>query len=246
MQNYALISKITNFAFVKTVFSNMFKVPLAGSFQGFCDCNCHVLPGVDDGFRTMESSLSMLEEYESAGVATVCFTPHIMQEMPSATADLKEVFEELKGNYHGRVQLHLASENMMDFLFGQRMEARDLLPLPGRRLLIEAPYYNPPEDFHTVIERIRKTGYIPLLAHPERYVYMDDAEYRRLKGMGVQFQLDLPSIAGIHGAETMEKAVGLLADGMYDCAGTDIHCMDEFKSLKEMRIPRGIAAEIMF
>lgn len=231
---------------MKTVFSNLFKVPLAASFAGFRDCHCHILPGVDDGFRTMESSLSALEEYERSGVSSVCFTPHIMEDMPNATSDLREVFEGLKKEYRGHMQLHLASENMIDFLFGQRLEAGDLLPLPGRRLLVETSYYNPPQDFHAVLGRIRRAGYIPLLAHPERYAYMDEKEYISLRGMGVQFQLNLPSIAGIYGQEVKDKAERLLEDGMYDCSGTDLHDMDEFAMLKDVHVQRAIADKIRF
>ncbi len=231
---------------MKTVFSNLFKVPLAASFAGFRDCHCHILPGVDDGFRTIESSLSALEEYERAGVASVCLTPHIMQDMPNATSDLREAFAALKKEYRGHMQLHLASENMIDFLFGQRLEAGDLLPLPGRRLLVETSYYNPPQDFHAVLERIRRVGYIPLLAHPERYIYMDEKEYISLRGMGVQFQLNLPSIAGVYGQDVKDRAERLLEGGMYDCSGTDLHDMDEFALLKDVHIQRALADKISF
>lgn len=231
---------------MKPILHNLFKVPLAASFAGLRDCHCHILPGVDDGFRTLESSLSVLGEYERSGVASVCLTPHIMEDMPNATADLREIFESLKKEYRGHMQLHLASENMMDFLFGQRLEAGDLLTLPGRRLLVETSYYNPPQDFHAVLERIKRAGYIPLLAHPERYAYMDEREYISLKGMGVQFQLNLPSIAGACGHDVKARAERLLEGGMYDCSGTDLHDMEEFALLRNVHIQRAVAEKISF
>ena len=99
---------------------------------GFTDWHCHVLPGVDDGVRTMAEALEVLEEYGRRGVAEVWLTPHIMEDIPNTTAALRERFSELQAAYSGPVRLHLAAENMLDSLFEERLESGDLLPLgPG-------------------------------------------------------------------------------------------------------------------
>ncbi|MCQ2184082.1 MAG: capsular biosynthesis protein, partial [Bacteroidales bacterium] len=67
----------------------------SGFFNGFTDWHCHILPGVDDGFKTIEDSLAALSEYEKAGVQAVWLTPHIMEDMPNTVEKLQKRFEDL-------------------------------------------------------------------------------------------------------------------------------------------------------
>ena len=231
---------------MKSIFSNLFKSPLSNVFEGMTDWHCHILPGVDDGFKTMESSLAVLEKYEKAGIKAVYLTPHVMEDMPNTTDDLKAVFEELRKSYTGPIVLNLASENMIDFLFEQRLEAKDFLPLPGRRLLVETSYYNPPANFYTILRKIKSAGYFPVLAHPERYMYMTEQEYHAVHDMGVFFQLNLPSLTGFYGPVVKLRAEALLLDGMYDYVGTDLHNIRNFERMKETSVSRKILEKLTF
>lgn len=197
----------------------------SGIFRGFTDWHCHLLPGVDDGVQAMEESLQVLSLYEELGISEVWLTPHIMEDMPNRTADLKERFAELNAAYQGNITLHLAAENMLDNLFEERLAKNDLLPLgkDGKHLLVETSYFNPPMGLNNILLRIKAKGYVPILAHPERYVYMDGDDYRRLKEMNVLFQLNLPSIVGGYGTEIKKKAEWLLKNGLYELTGSDTH-----------------------
>ena len=93
----------------------------------------------------------------------------------------------------------------------------------GDMLLVETSYFNPPMAFNDTLKAIRLRGLHPLLAHPERYVYMNRRDYARLKESGVRFQLNLRSLAGMYGTQAADRASRLLLDGMYDFAGSDIH-----------------------
>jgi tyrosine-protein phosphatase YwqE len=145
------------------------------------------------------------------------------------------------------VELHLAAENMLDNLFEKRLEEGDLLPLGDRgdHLLVETSYFNPPMGFYDILERIKTKGYHPVLAHPERYVYMGTAEYPKLKEMGVKFQLNLPSVAGMYGRSVQKKAEKLLKTHSYDLVGTDIHRVGLVQLLSEIKtkqkfLPNGL------
>ena len=197
----------------------------SGFFRGFTDWHSHILPGVDDGVQTMEEALQILAEYERLGVKEVWFTPHIMEDIPNTTEKLKMQFAELKAVYQGSVMLHLASENMLDNLFEERLEKNDLLPIgkDGKHLLVETSYFNPPMGLNNILLRIKAKGYYPILAHPERYLYMNENDYQRLKSMNIQFQLNLLSLWEGYGKAVQKRAESLQKQGMYNFTGTDLH-----------------------
>ena len=89
-----------------------------GILHGMTDWHCHILPRVDDGFRSLEDSLEALSRYESLGVSEVWLTPHVMEDVPSTTEALKNRFSELCDAYKGPLRLYLAAEYMMDSLSG--------------------------------------------------------------------------------------------------------------------------------
>ena len=82
-------------------------------------------------------------------------------------------------------------------------------------------------------------GYTPLIAHPERYVYMEREKYVSLKNYGYKFQLNLLSLAGFYGRLPLEKSRYLLKNGLYDYAGSDFHNLDlslHASERKELRV----------
>ena len=285
-------------------FTKYYSILDSGFLEGATDWHCHILPGVDDGIRTMESALEVLAYYEEIGIREVWLTPHIMEDVPNTPAALRARFAEFKAAYNGPIRLHLAAENMLDTLFDRRFETRDLLTMvhhpsalehltqsidnqhpetigsapsahpdeapgaeslatpgasrtpgdqptatpgsskaPGTEspatpgafpaetipgphgdmLLVETSYFSPPMAFEDTLDEIRLKGLHPLLAHPERYVYMGRRDYRRLKENGVRFQLNLMSLVGMYGDDAADKASSLLLEGMYDFAGSDLH-----------------------
>ena len=195
----------------------------------------------------MPESLAILEIYEQIGIKELWLTPHVMEDIPNSTDVLRKLFRELDEAYMGTVKLRLASENMLDNLFAERLENNDVLPIgnEGNTLLIETSYFNPPIKFHHTIDTIRSKGYHPLLAHPERYNYIDSiSDYRKLKDHGVKFQLNLMSLCGHYGSVVRDKAKRLLEDGMYDRVGSDLHGKEQLEIIRSMRLSRRITDRI--
>lgn len=228
-------------------FSKRRSLAETGFFRGFTDWHCHILPGVDDGVETTEESLAILRLYEQSGIGAVWLTPHIMEDIPNETSALRERFKALQAAYAGPVELHLAAENMLDTLFEERLERNDLLPLgeKGDHLLVETSYFNPPMGLSGMLKRIMSKGYYPVLAHPERYVYMGEADYRELKMLGVKLQLNLLSLAGRYGVRVQQNAQRLLKDGMYDFAGSDIHSLHAAKDVVRLLLTRKFEEKII-
>lgn len=209
----------------------------SGILRGMTDYHSHLLPGVDDGVQTVEESLEILRLYEQLGIHEVWFTPHIMEDIPNTTSGLRSRFEQFQKRYTGNIRLHLAAEYMLDNLFKERLAHRDLLPIgeEGNHLLVETSYFNPPMDLYGMIEKIKSAGFVPVLAHPERYTYMEIKEYHRLKEAGVMFQSNLPSLVGAYGGLVKKKVEELYAKAMINLYGTDTHTLSSFNRIISFR-----------
>ena len=191
--------------------------------QGFTDSHSHILFGVDDGVKVLEESLSVLQYEESLGITDVWCTPHIMEDCANQTDFLKERFEQLCSAYTGPVRLHLAAEYMLDTVFEQRFKDRDLLTMDSDTLLVETSTWTPPIGLYDTFRDIQSAGYRPLFAHPERYRYLDEPSYERLRQLGIHFQLNLPSLVGFYGETAQRKAEWLLENDFYTEVGSDCH-----------------------
>ena len=221
----------------------------AGIFTGFSDWHSHILPGVDDGVQSIEESIEILNRYEELGFKRVWLTPHVMEDFPNTPENLRQRFEELKNAYEGKLELRLASENMIDSLFQERLESNTFLPIgeEGKHLLVETSYVNPPIAMEETIDKIMALGYFVILAHPERYRYMEEEDYRKWKEKGVIFQSNLMSFVGGYGESARKKAEWLLKEGMIDMLGSDIHRLAFFEQgigmhPKKSSIIEGISA----
>lgn len=195
----------------------------SGLLQGAVDQHSHILYGLDDGVKTQEDSLAILRWLEEQGVSEVWFTPHVMEDVPNTTEAIRARFEELKAVYDGGLKLNLAAEYMIDTVFEERLARRDLLEHGSEVVLVETSAIAPPINLWSVLEQVFKSGYRPLIAHPERYRYMDQGDYRELHNMGCFLQLNLPSIVGFYGESVRQRAQYLLDKGWYRMVGSDCH-----------------------
>ena len=191
--------------------------------RGATDSHSHILYGVDDGVKTLEETLAVLRYEESLGLKEVWCTPHIMEDSANHTEVLKDRFDELKAAYGGPIVLNLAAEYMLDTVFEQRFRDRDLLTMDNDTLLVETSTWTPPVGLYETLREIQSAGYRPLLAHPERYRYLNEPSYERLRKLGIHFQLNLPSLVGFYGETAMRKAEWLLANDYYTEVGSDCH-----------------------
>lgn len=205
----------------------------SGLLTGLTDWHSHVLPGVDDGIKTLDDSLEVLKHFDDKGVDTLWLTPHIMEDYPNTTDKLRTRFDELHAAWNGNLKLRLASENMLDSLFEERLAARDLLPIGDHadHLLVETSYFSAPMGFDSMIDSIMSAGYFPLLAHPERYNYMKEDDYHRLREKGVKMQLNYVSLVGGYGETAKKKSVWLLKNGYIDLVGSDVHRLKSNQTL---------------
>lgn len=213
------------------LFKSTAKLIDSGMFENYTDWHSHILPGVDDGIKTMEDSLAVLKRYEDVGVRKIWLTPHVMEDFPNTPEKLRERYEELKDAYQGGIDIRLASENMLDSLFEERLEKNEFQPIGdnGKHLLVETSYMNPPYGMDEMVEGAMKLGYDIVLAHPERYRYMDESDYYKWKERGLLFQTNYMSLVGGYGETARRKCEWLLKEGMIDVCGSDVHRLSFFE-----------------
>lgn len=219
-------------------FSKKYNISGCGLLEEGTDCHSHLLWGVDDGIKVPEDTLACLHLMEDAGLRHQWLTPHVMEDMPNKEEDLKARFKGICEAYAAEestgkrpVTLHLGAEYMMDNLFSERLETTPLLTTyESETLLVETSTVFPPLNMDGIFQRIKEKGYRPMLAHPERYIYMKESDYKDLYYKGILLQLNLPSLLGSYGEMEKAKAEWMLERGMYYTFGTDTHRVKQLEN----------------
>lgn len=209
-------------------------------FRGACDVHCHLLPGVDDGFSTMEKSLHALKKLEERGIKKMVFTPHFMKDYPENHRDaIMAKFDAYKAEAAKvcSVELHLAAEYMLDACFMDHFKEGFLTLDGGNHVLCETSYMMYEHGITEMIYEIMCAEFQPVIAHPERYEYANKDNYFRWKDKNYKFQLNLLSLAGAYGGNAVAKSQYLLKEGFYDYVGSDMHGLSNFERfLPEIRL----------
>lgn len=210
-------------------------------FRGAADVHCHLLPGVDDGFSTMEKSLHALKKMSERGVERVVLTPHFMKDYPeNDRASITEKFEAYKAEAAKvcEIELRLGAEYMLDARFPEHFKEGFLtLDKKGECVLCETSYLMYEPNISQMLYDVMCAEFQPVIAHPERYEYAVRDNYLRWKDKRFKFQLNLLSLAGAYGSTAKAKAHYLLKEGLYDFVGSDMHGLDNFRRfLPEIRL----------
>lgn len=204
------------------------------------DIHSHFIPNVDDGVRSLDESLSLLNEMQKLGYRKLIITPHIKNEVyPNSFKGLKSSLENLKSEIEKEnieIDIEIAAEYYLDDYFQYLLDKEKLLTISNKYLLVETAYRIKPLAFEDMIFSIQQKGYIPILAHPERYLYIKDAkkEFSKMKDSGILFQVNLNSFNGYYGKTPKKNALILKKEGLIDFLGSDIHSKREIESLKNI------------
>ena len=193
------------------------------------DMHSHLIPGIDDGAKTIEESLELIRTLHSLGYSKLITTPHIMSDYYRNTPEI--ILEGLATVQAAvkeaqiPVEIGAAAEYYVDDGFIKKLEEEKLLTFGENYLLIEVSYINPPDNLRDIFFRTQVLGYKPVLAHPERYPfwYRDMSEYQRFYDMGVHLQLNLNSLSGYYGPEAKRIGEKLLDLQIISALGTDMH-----------------------
>lgn len=210
--------------------------------NGFIDIHNHILPGIDDGAKTVNDSIQLIKEFSEIGIEKFIATPHIMDTYYPNTPDtinssLTLVQNELKKQNFNQIQITAAAEHMIDSNFEDILEKGLIMPLNKNYILVEMSYLQPSINFNSAIQKIGSKRYFPILAHPERYTYLHKTnKYSTYKQNGILFQLNLLSLSNYYGKDVFAMGQKLLDKNMIDFIGSDIHNMNQMNQLKSIKL----------
>ena len=215
------------------------KKKAAADFSGLAiDMHSHLLPGIDDGSPDSATSIELMNGLTDLGFSRFIATPHIMWDLYQNTSETIEAAAQTlkKDGGHGfRDNIGFAAEYFLDDHLEKLLdEDVPLLTIKDNLVLFEFSFVSTPYDFKQIIFKMQIKGYKPVLAHPERYLYLSQtrAVYDELKSAGCLFQLNILSLANYYGKLSAEIANYLINKGYVDLLGTDLHHQRHLDALR--------------
>jgi protein-tyrosine phosphatase len=221
------------------IFNKKYDKPL---FQGFTDMHNHVLPGIDDGSKSVAISEEMFKLYETLGFSKVIPTSHIYQELyPNTPETINTAFNTLKeADTRGLLADACGAEYMVDETFLKSIEiAPPAMSYNDGYVLVEMHFFGQTAMIEEVCFVLSQQNLKPILAHPERYQLVDKLDqFKELKNKGFYLQLNALSLMGHYGPKVKTKAEKLLVEGLYDFVGTDAHHPGHLQQLTKLKLTK--------
>lgn len=192
-----------------------------------CDMHSHLLPDIDDGSSNVETSLELIRGLKDLGYKKLITTPHIMWDLYKNDATtISDAYQQLQEETELTSTLHTAAEYYLDDYFDTLLNSNTpLLKIKNNWILVEFSFVTAPVNLKQTLFNLQISGYHPILAHPERYLYFasDKKKYDELRDTGCFFQLNLLSLTGYYGKGPQELAEYLVRKNYIDLLGTDMH-----------------------
>jgi protein-tyrosine phosphatase len=202
------------------------------------DVHSHLLPGIDDGVKTLEESAAAIAKLQTLGFTKFITSPHVHELYRNSTETIlqkvSEVQAYLKAQNNSATISTIAEYNLDEWLLKKVEERVPLLTFHQNHLLFETNFFSEPLVLNDFIFKVTLQGYKPVLAHPERYAYLvnNRARIEDLLDRGVLFQLNTLSLSGAYGP-TVEKLARFLIDQKYvHLIGSDCHSLQHAETLQ--------------
>ncbi len=209
------------------------------------DMHSHLIPGIDDGSRSMDETIAMLAKFESFGYQKVITTPHIMGDFYKNTPEiilggLEDVRSTAK-QLGLKIEIEAAAEYYFDESLMDRLKRKEkLLTFGDNHVLFEFSMMSKPDQIEELLFEMLTQNYKPILAHFERYTFffgsVDKAIEWRKKG--VDIQLNFNSLTGHYGPDVKKQAERLVDSGAIDFVASDCHRMDHLMIMeRNLQVP---------
>lgn len=223
----------------KSIFSKKEPVQPFDLSQLKGDMHSHLIPGIDDGSKTMDETLAMLAKFESLGYSKIITTPHIMAEVYpntpevilSGLANVQKAAKEIGLS----LQIEAAAEYYFDQSLIEKVQQKNVLSFGNNYVLVEFSFHAQPDNEHRLFFEMQVADYRPILAHFERYPYFHGSteKAREYKEKGALIQVNLNSLTGHYGPGVKKQAERLIDEELVDFVGSDCHRIQHLMHLEE-------------
>ena len=191
------------------------------------DFHSHILPGIDDGSRNLEQSVFMVNEAKEAGFTKIISTSHYMENYYECNEkERRQLIEQVQSKVQG-IGLYLGNEIYITNNIIELLKKGQASSINGTKyVLFEFPLINTkPMNDKEVIYRLIENRYVPIIAHPERYPFIqENPDYLfELEEMGALFQANYGSIIGMYGIKAKKTLKILLKNNLISFLGSDVH-----------------------
>ena len=209
------------------MFSFLKRRPVDNTMPLTSDIHSHFLAGLDDGVKSLEEAEETIRIFERLGYRKLITTPHIMSDYyrngpETILPALRELQQFLKDKTD--IVLEAAAEYYLDDYAMKMLENQEAFMTFGKKyLLFETNFISEPLQLKEFIFRATSAGYLPVLAHPERYQYMTMAKAEDLRDRGVLFQINSLSTIGFYSVPVQRMAGKLIDQKWVDFLGSDCH-----------------------
>lgn len=194
------------------------------------DLHCHILPGIDDGAKDLETSLKMARIAVADGIRAIVCTPHILPGVyPNTGPEIRAAVERLEAEIAAaQIALRLtygADVHIAPGLAGKLHGGEALSIHGGRYFLFEPPHHMPPPRIDDEVFSLLSAGFVPIITHPERLTWIEK-QYPLIKQMvksGALLQITAGSLTGQFGTRPKYWAERILDEGLCHLLATDAH-----------------------
>lgn len=194
------------------------------------DIHSHILPGIDDGSPDIETSLQLVRGIYNLGIRKSIATPHVIADLYRNTpATINNALQQLIvacKEVNIPIELAAAAEYMLDDYFLKLLRNNEeILTIYKNIVLTEQSFISPTSNLNEMSFELVTAGYLPIMAHPERYHFYhgDYDAYIHLKDMGFLLQVNMLSVTGYYGKPVAKAAKYLFENNLVDLVGTDMH-----------------------
>jgi protein-tyrosine phosphatase len=213
-----------------------------GAFPFSTDIHSHILPGIDDGSPDIETSLVLIQQLQDLGIKKAIATPHIIGDLYRNNAStIENALQKITTACAAAgmdISIAAAAEYMLDDYFMDLLHNKTpLLTLHNNIILTEFPYSSAPPGTVQMFESIIANGYVPILAHPERYHYFQNNfdEFFRLVETGYKLQVNLLSLTGYYGKPSEKAGKFIIKNNLANWVGTDLHHIGHAAALADKK-----------